>query len=119
MHALAHCKANILGADIVLEIDESLRVRIRPGAFGSTDHAAGPLESLLGMKLNLLAAIGAARGACHQLTSGQRFLDRRLQPVRAVAGTDRKAILNIGARQETLLLGIEFQLAARLRKEMN
>ncbi len=45
VHALAHRKADILGADVVLEIDERLGTGLRPGTFGSTNHATGPVEA--------------------------------------------------------------------------
>ncbi len=47
MHAFANGEANILGADIVLEVDESLgRGVVGAGAFGAARHAARPFKGL-------------------------------------------------------------------------
>lgn len=92
MHALAHGKADILGTDVVLEIDEGLGVGLRSGAFGSADHAACPVIGLLGRNCDFLAAAFAG-GLRHQFAGGKRFLDRPLQVVGAVAGADRETVL--------------------------
>lgn len=110
VHALAHCEPYILGADIVLEIDEGLGRGIRAGTFGSADHAAGPLEGLFAGQQDV-AVTGSTCCPRHQFACSQRFFDGLLQAVGTVAGADGQAILRIGAGQEALPLCIEPQFS--------
>ena len=91
MHAFAHGKADILGADIVLEVDEGLDGGVRPGAFGSTGHAAGPVEGLLALRsrscrrrrsrlacaISSPAASASSMVACRSLVPLQAPTDRQ------------------------------------------
>ncbi len=118
MHALAHGKADILGADIVLEVDEGLDVVLAASAFGSADHAAGP-----GMRIRTGQRDGWRLGRTRSLGRGETgsgcLVKQCLQIVGAVAAADADAVLGIDVRQEALVGSIEFQLAARLREHVH
>ena len=110
--------ADILGGDVVLEIDERLDRRVGTGAGGSAQHAARP--ALRGSSPRRCALRRFARRPPSAASRRPPGLgDRRRQPVGAVAGADRDAVLRIVAGQEALGRIVEGDLAARLREQVH
>ena len=101
-HAFMHRLADILGGDVVLEIDKGLDRRVRPGAGRRAQHAARPAFRGIDLRLAPLRRVLGA-GILRRLGARRiGLVDRRRQPVGAVAGADRNAILRIGAGHEAL-----------------
>ena len=117
-HALANGKADVLGGDVVLEVDEGLDRAVGSCARTCSEHAAGKILAGIGLGLGS-PGHAAARFLCRLRAGGPCLVERRGEAVGAAAGADGDAVLRIVARQEALGGVVEDDLAARLREEMH
>ncbi len=113
--AFADRELDVLGRDVVLEIDESLDARRITAVRQGTEHAARIVGVVARHRIGQTFLLGSGRGgACLGA-----FVESGPDPPRSRAGPDRALHLGRIARQVTLRLGVKAELAARLREEMN
>ncbi len=113
---LAHRELDVLGGDVVLEVHESLDA----GRVAAVRQGAQRAAALARVVARHRMAAGPLRGiAGSPRPRGRALVERRREPPGARTGAGRGLHLRGVARQVSLRLGIEAQLAAGLREQVD
>ena len=117
-HALLDRQAHVLGANVVLEIDERLRAPVRVNG-GLMDRRVGERWK------NAADGVGARcrrdePGRCRRRAPGRVAFGERARKIEGrIAGAGRPLALRRRSRLEELQRLVESKLAARLREQMH